>query len=146
MDPFSRRCFLAGALGAGALAMLGGGCGGAVAPDGTVVVTGGQAFLSFDKFPKLQQVGGGVTVGTEAGTPFAVVRTALDAAVAVNAVCTHEGCTAVYDATGMDLRCACHGSQFALSGAVMKGPAVRPLTPLYTATVGAAGITVALSA
>ena len=46
---------------------------------------------------------------------------------AFSAVCTHSGCliNAVADGT---LNCPCHGSKFGLDGAVVRGPAARPLT------------------
>jgi Rieske Fe-S protein len=143
----SRRRFLAGALGTGALVAIGPACGpAAVAPDGTVTVTAGQAVLEFARFPALMQTGGGVTVATDGGTPFAVVRTGATTAIAVNAVCTHQGCTAVYHSSLMHLHCDCHGSEFALSGNVLQGPATVALAPTYAATVGATSITVTISA
>lgn len=46
---------------------------------------------------------------------------------AFSAVCTHSGCliNAVADGT---LNCPCHGSKFSLDGAMVRGPAARPLT------------------
>ena len=43
-----------------------------------------------------------------------------------SAVCTHAGCTLneVVDGT---INCPCHGSKFSLDGAVVKGPAAKPL-------------------
>jgi 3-phenylpropionate/trans-cinnamate dioxygenase ferredoxin component len=45
-------------------------------------------------------------------------------------VCTHEGCQlSAGILTGTTLMCPCHGSQFDIaSGAVLRGPAKRPLT------------------
>ena len=47
---------------------------------------------------------------------------------AVSLVCTHLGCTV--SATPEQLVCPCHGSSFDWKGAVIKGPADRPL-PQY---------------
>jgi Rieske Fe-S protein len=140
----SRRDFLLTSLGAGALLAVGPGCHPPVAPDGIVMVKNGQVTLSFSEFPRLKEVGGGVTVGTEAGTPFAVVRTGTSTALAINAVCTHEGCTAVYHQTPGDLECDCHGSKFRLDGTVLMGPAKDPLSMTYPAVVGTDGITVTI--
>jgi cytochrome b6-f complex iron-sulfur subunit len=47
-------------------------------------------------------------------------------------ICTHLGC--VVGVSGDKLRCPCHGSEFAPSGAVTKGPAKAPL-PAYRSRV-----------
>lgn len=50
-----------------------------------------------------------------------------------SAVCTHSGCliNAVADGT---INCPCHGSKFSLDGAVVNGPATKPL-PVEAITV-----------
>jgi Rieske Fe-S protein len=46
-----------------------------------------------------------------------------------SAVCTHQGCTV--GVSGRVLECPCHGSRFAAdTGAVLHGPAARPLAPV----------------
>lgn len=45
-----------------------------------------------------------------------------------SSVCTHSGCTISKVLTAA-VMCPCHGSQFALDGSVMKGPATKPLEP-----------------
>lgn len=47
--------------------------------------------------------------------------------VALSAICTHLGCMTRYDAEAKHVACPCHGSRFALTGAVTAGPAPRPL-------------------
>lgn len=47
---------------------------------------------------------------------------------AVSLVCTHLGCTVSVGPSGM--LCPCHGSRFDASGAVLAGPARRPLPHL----------------
>ena len=53
-----------------------------------------------------------------------------DKLFAFDDLCTHEGCQlSAGILTGTTLLCPCHGSQFDVaSGAVLRGPAKRPLT------------------
>ena len=46
---------------------------------------------------------------------------------AVSAICTHMGCTVNYNEGIGRMHCPCHGSEFALDGGNIKGPAKRPL-------------------
>jgi cytochrome b6-f complex iron-sulfur subunit len=138
----TRRQFIAlmpAAVGAGAL--VGGlalpGCGQAI--DGSVTIANGRAVLTFAQFPKLNAMGGGVIVDTSTGGALAVIRSTATTATALDAICTHAGCTVAY--SGSDLSCPCHGSRFALNGAVTNGPASSPLA-IYSATVSTTGITV----
>jgi len=50
---------------------------------------------------------------------------------AFSAVCTHAGCTVKYGGAGGQFLCPCHGAAFdAGTGAVLRGPARRPLPPI----------------
>lgn len=46
---------------------------------------------------------------------------------AVDAICTHLGCTVQLEEGAQGYRCACHGSRFTPDGAVLNGPAAQPL-------------------
>ena len=46
---------------------------------------------------------------------------------AVSAICTHMGCTVDYGKDTGHITCPCHGSQYALDGSVIRGPAKQPL-------------------
>jgi cytochrome b6-f complex iron-sulfur subunit len=48
-----------------------------------------------------------------------------DEVYAVSTICTHLGCIVKPTAAGFD--CPCHGSRFGPDGAVLKGPAPKPL-------------------
>ena len=43
------------------------------------------------------------------------------------AVCTHLGCVVPWSAANNKFMCPCHGSQYAPTGAVVRGPAPLPL-------------------
>jgi Rieske Fe-S protein len=55
-----------------------------------------------------------------------------------SAICTHQGCTVASVAKGV-ISCPCHGSQFsAVNGAVVHGPATRPLPTIDVVVQGGA--------
>ncbi len=56
--------------------------------------------------------------------------------VAVSFTCTHQGGTVTYDNGAGNFYCPNHGSRFATSGAVVNGPADRPLTHYNTSLSG----------
>jgi len=45
----------------------------------------------------------------------------------LNAVCTHLGCVVPWSAANNKFMCPCHGSQYAPTGKVVRGPAPLPL-------------------
>ena len=73
--------------------------------------------------------GGGVVL-----SGVVVTKDASGAIHAFSATCTHQGCT-VSSVSGGTINCPCHGSRFnASTGAVVQGPATRPL-PTVAVTV-----------
>jgi cytochrome b6-f complex iron-sulfur subunit len=67
------------------------------------------------------------------GRPVVLVRDG-EGVYAVSRVCTHLGCIVQPSPSGFD--CPCHGSQFAADGAVLKGPAPKPLKWLAISAIG----------
>jgi Rieske Fe-S protein len=78
----------------------------------------------------LAEVGGAVLVQSIAGV-FLVARGGADAFSALDAVCSHEGCT-VTGVDGNTYVCPCHGSRYSRSGQVVRGPAQASLRQYAT--------------
>ena len=89
-------------------------------------VSDGQFSFAVANFPALATVGG-IVAGRPAGfpSPLLITRLAMgsgpDAIGAIDAICTHLGCTVLPGAG--DLACPCHGSTFDLAGGFLQGPA-----------------------
>lgn len=79
----------------------------------------------------LAEVGGAALVQSTAGV-YLLSRTNASAFTAVEAVCTHEGCT-ITGADGAVYVCPCHGSRYDRSGRVLAGPATASLRQYATA-------------
>ncbi len=56
-----------------------------------------------------------------------LVRLSQGPLVALNATCTHRGCTINWLSTDKNFKCPCFGSIFDMSGINVSGPATRPL-------------------
>jgi cytochrome b6-f complex iron-sulfur subunit len=78
----------------------------------------------------LAEVGGAVLVESTAGV-FLIARTGASTFSAIDAVCTHEGCT-ITGADGAIYVCPCHGSRYNRSGQVVRGPAPASLRQFAT--------------
>jgi cytochrome b6-f complex iron-sulfur subunit len=132
--PVTRRVLLAAGAGASAAALAAcsspaphpestGAAGSSLVPPGTVL-------LALADVP----VGGSVSTQA-AGHPLLIAQLSAGTVVAYSAICTHQGC--VVAARGTQFDCPCHGSQFeAATGAVLSGPAPRPLTPVAVRVSG----------
>jgi len=77
---------------------------------------------------------GGVIAAELDGTPVFVAQPSEGTFVALAAICTHQGCNLAPD--GAQLACPCHGSTFALDGAVTRGPASEDLPSIQLAVEG----------
>jgi Rieske Fe-S protein len=90
---------------------------------GAAPATGGRLLLALARIPK----GGGVILRKDS---LVLTRSTTDEVHGFSAICTHQGCTVAQVAAGT-IDCPCHGSRFdALTGAVVAGPAPRPLPPV----------------
>ena len=89
----------------------------------------------------LADVGGAVLVESTAGV-FLLAQTSATVFSAVEAVCTHEGCT-INGAEGATYVCPCHGSRYNRSGQVLAGPARASLRQ-HATTFANGVVTIAL--
>ena len=89
----------------------------------------------------LTDIGGAALVESTAGV-FLISRTSASAFSAIDAVCTHEGCT-ITGFAGDTYVCPCHGSRYSLNGQVTGGPA-RASLRRYNTTFTDGVLTIAL--
>lgn len=61
------------------------------------------------------------------GEKLAVYRDPDEGLVAVSPICTHLACAVEFNEADRTWDCPCHGSRFHTDGAVLKGPAKKPL-------------------
>ncbi len=68
------------------------------------------------------------------GDPGLVLQPTAGDFVAFDAICPHAGCTVQFAQSSDIIVCPCHGSEFnARTGALVRGPATRGLTPITVA-------------
>ena len=137
----SRRQVVAAVVGAGGLVALaacssgssaagGSGSGGGAASSGGAGGAG-TVLTPLSAVP----VGSAVAAKDASGGPVLVAQPTSGKVVAFSAICTHQGCTVA--PAGTKFQCPCHGSQYdAATGAVLRGPAPRPLTPVPVHVTG----------
>ncbi len=129
----SRRVFLEGCAATLGLTLVG--CGSNSAQSsGTQAVAQGSGFVIKDAMQvESLENGSALPFNFPGNVPGLLFRAQDGQLGAVNAVCTHAGCTVNW--SGQDpakaFGCPCHGSVFTINGKVEKGPATKPLA-LYT--------------
>lgn len=136
----TRRRFIAasGALATGLMAM---GCAGSAVY--RVSLQSGRLAIDPKTYPELDKPGGAVMLrGNGLEEAVILVRIEGQNYKALSAACTHLGCTV--RPSGQFLACPCHGSTFALTGEVVRGPAERPLKT-YPVHVSQQGIDIDLT-
>jgi Rieske Fe-S protein len=149
-DDLSRRQMVRRAAllaGVPALARFAPGCARRLTPEREIEVPcpadpGQRLLLSPGVAPELGRAGGAVVVrirGSSGGQDrFLLVANAGAGFVAVDGLCTHQGCEVTWVQEDRQVECPCHLSRFASDGAVLHPPASAPLTA-YPASLDASG-------
>jgi Rieske Fe-S protein len=73
-----------------------------------------------------------------------IIRESDGGFLALSLICSHLGCSVIWDETKGQFNCPCHSSSFDRVGNVLNSPAPRPLD-YYPVTIAAGKITVDLS-
>nr|WP_280696377.1 Rieske (2Fe-2S) protein [Kitasatospora sp. GP82] len=99
-------------------------------PSAAAPAPGGKVSIAVSAVP----VGGSAQVADpETGDAVYIVQPKRGQYCGLSSICSHSGCTVDAPKNGQ-LLCPCHGSRFdAATGAVINGPATKPL-PKYTVT------------
>lgn len=84
--------------------------------------------INLDDTPELKPVGGTYHLTVEdLEREILVVHSKRNEYFGVDIKCKHKGCDINYEPTEKLFRCPCHGSEYDLAGANLKGPSVKPL-------------------
>ena len=84
--------------------------------------------INLEDTPELKPVGGTYHLTVEdLEREILVVHARRDEYFGVDIKCKHKGCDINYQPTEKLFRCPCHGSEYDLAGANLKGPSVKPL-------------------
>jgi Rieske Fe-S protein len=82
--------------------------------------------LGLDKVEKLKSPGGSALLKVQ-GRDLLFIRESEETVRVLDPTCTHKKCTVEYSKEKQRIVCPCHGSNFALDGKVLLGPAEKPL-------------------
>ncbi len=124
----SRRGFLGMSVAAAAAACAGCALVGSRRPDVSVEESQGSIRLGRAMSAALLRGEGSLLVGVKGSSSKVLVIHLADGQLsAVSAICTHMGCTVAYKPQAGRIVCPCHGSEYAVDGSNLKGPAKKPL-------------------
>lgn len=74
--------------------------------------------------------------GLKGDPTYVVINDGAVAEYGLNAICTHLGCVVPWNTGEGIFRCPCHGSQYAPTGKVVRGPAPKSLELVAVAVEG----------
>lgn len=99
--------------------------------------------LRVSDYPALAVDGGSVRLTAGPLPPVVINRQNATTYYAMSVVCQHLGCfVPIYNPTLGCIQCACHGSRYAIDGALLGGPATRGLEAFETAFDGVSALDV----
>jgi Rieske Fe-S protein len=101
-------------------------------PPGSFRVEGTKLIIDLGKHPALKETNGWANFETD-DKKVIVLHPAETSYKAFENKCTHQGGPLSYKPKEGFMQCAWHGSRFDTGGAVLKGPAEKPLTEFKTA-------------
>jgi Rieske Fe-S protein len=96
------------------------------------IVSGSSSLAKVTSLQKLKVgVNGPFTFSVNAPQPntdsIYLIRSAKGTVTALEATCRHRGCPVLWVAKDTRFECPCHGSEYAITGKVVEGPATRNL-------------------
>ncbi len=107
-----------------------------------VAATDGVVEIDIADHPELATPGGMVALKPDgAKKPVLVMRVENDQFRVMSLRCPHLGCVVRWDTATQELVCPCHGSRFADTGQVSKGPAKSSLKQMRSQFQGMSGAT-----
>lgn len=112
-------------------------------PPSGITISGNVVGINLTLQPGLAITNGFLLINTTS-VHLMVVNVGGGVFKAVSSICTHQSCATNWDFTGGTFTCLCHGSQFATSGAVTRGPSSAPL-PSFAAVFNATANTVTVT-
>lgn len=94
-------------------------------------------------YPSLSAIGGSIRLNAGPLAPIMINRASATAFHAMSIVCQHQGCWVdAYDAQAGNISCPCHGSEYAIDGSLISGPAMRGLETYETSHDGTGMVTI----
>lgn len=101
--------------------------------------------LQLSLYPALSSTGGSVllqfTTSESVYRPILINRAAGPVFYAMDSACKHNGCiVAPFNTTTQKVRCFCHGSEYDITGRVIKGPALQNLDSYGTSYNASTGV------
>ncbi|MCH7400358.1 ubiquinol-cytochrome c reductase iron-sulfur subunit [Belliella kenyensis] len=101
-------------------------------PQNGITVNDSSVVIDLSQVPSLSNEGGWILI-TSARMLVINVGSGFNS---LTSVCTHSNCDRNWSLNNNQFVCSCHGSRFTTSGAVVTGPATRPLQSFSNSVSG----------